>query len=43
MESKIAQSESSIISVVKTFMYDELADDNKGMDTLDYSELVIGK
>jgi hypothetical protein len=43
MESKIAQSESSIISVVKTFMYDELADGNKGMDTLDYDELVIGK
>lgn len=43
MESKIAQSESSIISVVKTFMYDELADGNKGMDTLDYNELVIGK
>jgi len=43
MESKIAQSESSIISVVKTFMYDELTDENKGMDTLDYNELVIGQ
>ena len=43
MESKIAQSESGIISVVKTFMYDELTDTNKGMDTLDYDDLVIGQ
>jgi len=43
MESKLAQSEAGIISVVKTFMYDELTDTNKGMDTLDYDDLVIGK
>lgn len=42
MESKIAQSESSIISVVKSFMYDELKDDAKGMDKLDYNDLIIG-
>ena len=39
MESKIAQTEQSITSVVKAFMYDELKD---GGD-LDLGELVIGK
>lgn len=43
MESKIAQSEQSIISVVKAYMYDEVTDDMKGMDTMNYNELVIGK
>jgi hypothetical protein len=43
MESKIAQSESSIIAVVKSFMYDDVKDKMKGMDTLDYDELIIGK
>ena len=45
MESKIAQTEQSIISVVKTFMYDEFADENDlgGMDKLDFKDLVIGK
>lgn len=42
METKIAQSESSIISVVKSFMYDEVKDNQKGMDTLDFNELIIG-
>ena len=45
MESKIAQTEQSIISVVKTFMYDEFADENDlgGMGKLDFKDLVIGK
>jgi hypothetical protein len=45
MESKIAQTEQSIISVVKTFMYDEFTDENDlgGMDKLDFKDLVIGK
>lgn len=43
MESKIAQSESSIISVVKSFMYEDVKDNMRGMDTLDYDELIIGK
>jgi hypothetical protein len=43
MESKIAQAEQSVLSVVKTYMYDELVDNNKGMSTLNYDEIVIGK
>ena len=45
MESKIAQCEQSIISVVKTFMYDEYTDDEeiRGMKTLNYGDIVIGK
>ena len=43
MESKIAQSEQSIVSVVKSYMYDEATEDMKGMDKLNYNELVIGK
>lgn len=42
MESKIAQSEAAIISVVKSFMYNETTEDLKGMDTLDYDSIVIG-
>ena len=46
MESKIAQSEQSIISVVKTFMYDEKVEDDKapadGMNKLGYDDLIIG-
>jgi len=46
MESKIAQSEQSIISVVKTFMYNEKVEDDKapadGMNKLGYDDLVIG-
>ena len=42
MESKIAQSEAAISSVVKAFMYDETTDNVKGMDTLDYNSIVIG-
>jgi hypothetical protein len=43
MESKIAQAEQSVLSVVKTYMYDEVVDGNKGMNTLNYDEIVIGK
>ena len=43
MESKIAQAEQSITSVVKAYMYDEISDNMKGMETLNYNEIVIGK
>lgn len=45
MESKIAQCEQSIVSVVKTFMYDEFTDENdiRGMNKLDFKDIVIGK
>lgn len=39
MESKIAQTEQSITSVVKAFMYDELTDG----DDLNLGDLIIGK
>lgn len=42
MESKIAQSEQSVVSVVKSFMYDEAEEGLKGMEKLNYDELVIG-
>jgi hypothetical protein len=45
METKIAQSEQSIISVVKTFMYDDATDEKSigGMNRLDFNDLIIGK
>ncbi len=43
MESKIAQCEQSIVSVAKSFMYDEFVDDNRGMGSLNFDEIVIGK
>jgi hypothetical protein len=44
MESKIAQSEQSILSVVKAYMYDEFVEgENSGMGKLNFDELVIGK
>ena len=43
METKIAQAEQSITSVVKAYMYNEITDDMKGMEKLNYNELVIGK
>ena len=46
MESKIAQAEQSITSVVKSYLYDEFTDkDHKisGMGKLDYDDLVIGQ
>ena len=46
MESKIAQAEQSITSVVKAYMYDEFKDEsqsNDGMGKLNYDEIIIGK
>lgn len=43
METKIAQAEQSVTAVVKSYMYDEYKEELKGMDTLGYNELVIGK
>lgn len=45
MESKIAQAEQSISSVVKAYMYDELTDEDEigGMNKLGYDDLIIGK
>ena len=46
MESKIAQAEQSVVSVVKTFMYDEFKHESQshdGMGKLNYDEIVIGK
>lgn len=44
-ESKIAQCEQSIISVVKNYFYDEYVEDNNdgGMDKLNFDDLIIGK
>jgi len=42
METKIAQSEQSITSVVKAFMYDEITDTQKGKNGVNYDDLVIG-
>ncbi len=43
METKIAQSEQSITSVVKSFMYDEVEDRMKNGGGIDLDNLVIGK
>lgn len=45
METKIAQSEQSILSVVKAYMYDEFVDgdENSGMGKLNFDDLIIGK
>jgi hypothetical protein len=42
-ESKIAQAEMGVVSVVKSYMYDEVKDKVTGTDQLDFSELVIGQ
>ena len=42
MESKIAQAEQSVVAAVKAYMYDEVEDELKGMDKLNYQDLVIG-
>jgi hypothetical protein len=42
MESKIAQCDDSITSVVKAFMYGEVEEKQKGMDSLNYDDLIIG-
>ena len=45
METKIAQSEQSITSVVKSFMYDEFTEnpETDGMGKLSFDDLIIGK
>ena len=43
METKIAQSESNIISVVKAYLYEDFAAENKGLGKLNFDEIVIGK
>ena len=41
MESKIAQSEQSIVAVAKEYMYNEF-NEKGGMDKLGFDELIIG-
>jgi len=43
METKIAQSEQSITSVVKSFIYGEVEDKIKGANDIDFDDLVIGR
>jgi hypothetical protein len=45
MESKIAQTEQSINSVVNAFLYDKTEGENKtgGMDKLGFDDLIIGQ
>ncbi len=43
METKIAQAEQSVVSVVKSYFYEEMAEESKGMEKLEYNDLVIGK
>jgi len=42
MESKIAQCDASITSVVKAYLYGEVEEKQKGMDGLAYDDLIIG-
>jgi len=44
METKLAQAEQSVVTVVKSYMYDEFeGKDSEGMGRLNYDEIVIGK
>jgi hypothetical protein len=43
METKIAQSEQSIVSVVKTYMYDEVEERMKGANDVNFDEIIIGR
>ena len=42
METKIAQSEQSILAVVKSYLYDEMEDKIKGSRGFNPDELIIG-
>jgi hypothetical protein len=42
-ESKIAQAEMGVVSVVKSYLYDEVEEVSSGSNQLDFEELVIGK
>jgi len=43
MESKIAQSEQMVSSVVKSYLYDEVEDRIKGDGSVDLDGIIIGK
>lgn len=44
METKLAQAEQSIVTVVKTYMYEDFeSKEMEGMGKLNYDEIVIGK
>jgi hypothetical protein len=43
METKVAQSEQSITSVVKSYMYDEIDGKTNGANDIDFNELIIGR
>ena len=42
METKIAQSEQSVLSVVKSYLYDEVDEKMKGKNGIDINNLIIG-
>ena len=42
IENKISQCELGMVAVAKGYMYDEVEDELRGMEKLDYNELVIG-
>jgi hypothetical protein len=42
METKLAQSEQSVIAVVKSYLYDEVEDTMKGTNGLDMDGIIIG-
>ena len=42
VETKIAQSEQSILAVVKSYMYDEVEDKFKGNQDINLDDLIIG-
>lgn len=42
MESKIAQCDASITSVVKAFLYDDITDKKNSNNTLNMDDLIIG-
>jgi hypothetical protein len=42
METKIAQSEQSVLSVVKSYLYDEVDEKMKAKNGIDINNLIIG-
>jgi hypothetical protein len=43
METKIAQAEQSVTSVVKSFMYDDITDKMNPSNDVNFDEIIIGK
>jgi hypothetical protein len=44
METKLAQAEQSVVTVVKSYMYEDFeSKEMEGMGKLNYDEIVIGK